>query len=74
MAVFEGDFDFVLETDGVGKVPAVADLVGFVGTVFFVDDGAAEGVGVLLHAPALGEVVFSAGAVEAWWPGVEFFP
>ena len=68
MAVFEGDSDLLVEADGIRQVPAVRNLV--VWDVFFMDDRASERVSILLHAPALTEVVLAAGTVHGRWPRV----
>ena len=62
------DLDLLGEPDRIRQMPSVRNLR--VRHVVLVDDCTGKVVGVLLHTPALGEVVFTAGAVERGRPDV----
>ena len=66
MARLHGHADALAEAYRVGQVPPVADLV--VRHVLLVDDAAAEGKGVLLHAPAVAEVVLASRSMHRRGP------
>lgn len=63
-----GNLDLLGEADGIRKMPSVRDLG--VRNIVFVNDRTSKAEGILLHAPALREVILATSAMEGRGPYV----
>jgi len=62
MATFQTNLDTLVESDRIGKVEPVRDLI--LRYVIFMDNSSTEGVRVFLHTPALGKIVLTPCAMQ----------